>query len=204
MLLMYDATGGANKKHLAQASTTNEWLVEMCTDAEVTTHTDTTRYANIKQIYDMQNRYIFVQPNDAQISSGSSVLTAGWNGWAFPNTGTPKIEFWIPIKGAHTAISSITLKVHAANTLTWDPIFSMSTVRYRNNAAVAITSPSNVTISAVHTAWTSYDVPLTSSLFSGVSVQDWDTLKFTFGRAGSGWTAYAGDYTVTWFDITLS
>lgn len=77
MLMMYDVAGGANKKHLAQASVTNEGLVEMCTDAEVTTHTDTTRYANIKQIYDMQNRYIFVNANDAAISSGSPVLTAG-------------------------------------------------------------------------------------------------------------------------------
>ena len=34
MLLMYDVAGGANKKHLAQASVTNEGLVEMCTDAE--------------------------------------------------------------------------------------------------------------------------------------------------------------------------
>lgn len=76
MLLMYDATGGTNKKHLAQASVTNEGLVEMCTDAEVTTHTDTTRYANIKQIYDMQNRYIFVNANDAALSSGSPVLAA--------------------------------------------------------------------------------------------------------------------------------
>lgn len=76
MLMMYDAAGGANKKHLAQASVTNEGLVEMCTDAEVTTHTDTTRYANIKQIYDMQNRYIFVNANDAALSSGSPVLAA--------------------------------------------------------------------------------------------------------------------------------
>jgi len=132
MLLMYDVAGGANKKHLAQASTTNEGLVEMCTDAEVTTHTDVTRYANIKQIWNMQNRYIFVDANNAALSSGSPTLTAGGHGWAFPSTGTPKIEFYIPIKGAHTAIASITMKVYAGNTLTGDPVFSLSTIRYRN------------------------------------------------------------------------
>ena len=172
MLLMYDVAGGANKKHLAQASVTNEGLVEMCTDAEVTTHTDTTRYANIKQIYDMQNRYIFVNPNDAAINSGSPVLAAGLNGWAFPSAGTPNIEFYIPIKGAHTAIASITMKVHAANTLTGDPIFSLNTFRYRNGVARASNFPANVTIPAVHTFNNSYDVPLPSSLFSGVSVQE--------------------------------
>lgn len=36
MLMMYDVAGGANKKHLAQASVTNEGLVELATDAEAT------------------------------------------------------------------------------------------------------------------------------------------------------------------------
>ena len=78
------------------------------------------------------------------------------------------------------------MKVYAALTLTGDPIFSLSTLRYRNGAARVADSPANVTISAVHTANTSYDVPLPSSLFSGVSIQAGDVLKFTFGRAGSG------------------
>jgi len=202
MLMMYDATGGTNKKHLAQASVTNEGLVEMCTDAEVTTHTDTTRYANIKQIYDMQNRYIFVSPHDAALETWSPYLST--DGWAFPNTWTPKIYFYIPIKGAHTAIASITLKVHAISTLTGDPIFSLRTLRYRNGVARASDAPANVTIPAVHTSNNSYDVALPSSLFSWVSIQDGDVLRFAFGRAGSGGTAYAGDYTVTGFDITLS
>lgn len=202
MLLMYDVAGGANKKHLAQASVTNEGLVEMCTDAEVTTHTDTTRYANIKQIYDMQNRYIFVNPHDAAIETWSPYLTTDW--WAFPSTGTPKIYFYIPIKGAHTAISSITLKVHASLTLTGDPVLSLYTLRYRNGVARVLDAPANVTIPAVHTSNNSYDVALPSSLFSWVSIQAGDVLRFAFGRAGSGGTNYAGDYTVTGFDITLS
>lgn len=96
------------------------------------------------------------------------------------------------------------MKVYAAGTLTGDPIFSLETTRYRNGVIRAINSPANVTISAVHSGAFSYDVPLTSSLFSGVSVQSGDVLKLVFGRAGSGGTAYAGDYTVTGFDITLS
>ena len=64
------------------------------------------------------------------------------------------------------------MKVYAGNTLTGDPIFSLSTTRYRNGVIRAIDSPANVTIPAVHTASNSYDVPLTSSLFSGVSVQE--------------------------------
>ena len=94
--------------------------------------------------------------------------------------------------------------MYAANTLTGDPIFSMTTVRYRNGVTGAATSPSNVTIPAVHTGGFSYDVALPSSLFSGVSIQAGDVLKRVFGRNGSGGTAYAGDYTVTGFDITLS
>jgi len=76
MLIMYDVAGGANKKHLAQASNTNEGLVELLTDAEVTTHTDLTRYANIQQIWNIRNRYIFVDANNAALSSGSPVLAA--------------------------------------------------------------------------------------------------------------------------------
>lgn len=96
------------------------------------------------------------------------------------------------------------MKVYAAATLTGDPIFSLNTLRYRNGVSKASNAPANVTIPAVHTGGNSYDVALPSSLFSGVSVQAGDTLKFIFGRAGSGGTAYAGDYTVTGFDITLS
>lgn len=52
MLVMYDKSVTANKKHLAKASVTNEWLVEMCTDAEATTWTDEERYINSKQAKD--------------------------------------------------------------------------------------------------------------------------------------------------------
>lgn len=117
----------------------------------------------------MQNRYIFVNPNDAAINSGSPVLAA--DGWAFPSTGTPKIEFYIPIKGAHTAIASITMKVYAGLTITGDPVFSLNTLRYRNGVIRASNAPANVTIPAVHSGSFSYDVALPSSLFSGVSVQ---------------------------------
>ena len=120
----------------------------------------------------MQNRYIFVNANDAALSSGSPVLAAGGHGWAFPTTGNPKIEFYVPIKGAHTAIASITMKVYAGNTLTGDPVFSLETTRYRNGVIRASNAPANVTIPAVHSGGFSYDVPLTSSLFSGVSVQE--------------------------------
>jgi hypothetical protein len=51
MLIVYDPWVW-NKKHLAQASETNEWLVERATDAEATTWTDTTRYITPKQVKD--------------------------------------------------------------------------------------------------------------------------------------------------------
>jgi len=63
------------------------------------------------------------------------------------------------------------MKVYANSNLTGDPIFSLNTLRYRNGVIRASNAPANVTIPAVHTAANSYDVPLTSSLFSGVSVQ---------------------------------
>lgn len=49
MLVYYDGTG--NKKRNAKASTTQEGLVEMATDAEANTGTDETRYINAKQAY---------------------------------------------------------------------------------------------------------------------------------------------------------
>jgi len=64
------------------------------------------------------------------------------------------------------------MKVYAAATLTGDPIFSLSTTRYRNGVIRAIDSPANVTIPAVHAGAFSYDVALPSSLFSGVSLQE--------------------------------
>ena len=69
MLLMYDVAGGANKKHLAQASVTNEGLVEMATDAESQARTDITRYVNPKQLWDNINKYKFLSPFDFQVVS---------------------------------------------------------------------------------------------------------------------------------------
>lgn len=55
MMVLYDLSATANKKHLVKASATNEGLVEMCTDAEATTGTDETRYINAKQAKDNYN-----------------------------------------------------------------------------------------------------------------------------------------------------
>ena len=64
------------------------------------------------------------------------------------------------------------MKVYAGLTITGDPVFSLETTRYRNGVIRASNAPANVTIPAVHSGGFSYDVPLTSSLFSGVSVQE--------------------------------
>lgn len=64
------------------------------------------------------------------------------------------------------------MKVFAAGTLTGDPIFTLETTRYRNGVIRAINSPSYAIIPAVHSGGFSYDVPLPSSLFSGVSAQE--------------------------------
>ena len=72
MLMMYDVAGGANKKHLAQASVTNEGLVEMCTDAEAQGKTDETRYINSKQLWDNINKYKNLLPYDFRVVSGAT------------------------------------------------------------------------------------------------------------------------------------
>jgi len=72
MLIMYDVSLTANKKHLAKASTTNEWLVEMATDTEATTWTDQTRYINPKQARD---NYLII--TDVIVFT-RDVSAAGW------------------------------------------------------------------------------------------------------------------------------
>ncbi len=70
MLVIYDLSATANKKHKAQASVTNEGLVEMATDAEATTATDETRYINPKQAKDNYgNNYV----SSASVSASVTV-----------------------------------------------------------------------------------------------------------------------------------
>jgi hypothetical protein len=80
MLVIYDPWVW-NKKHLAQASTTNEWLVEMCTDSEATAHTDETRYINSKQAYDNYWRLYYVTTFTKDESQANATQTITHNLW---------------------------------------------------------------------------------------------------------------------------
>ena len=87
-----------------KTSVTNEGLVEMCTDAEVVTHTDQTRYINAKQAYDLNGRYIWISPNDMNILSGSATLSQYW--WNL-SASNDEVSFSFPVSGSFTGISSV-------------------------------------------------------------------------------------------------
>jgi hypothetical protein len=199
MLMMYDVAGGANKKHLAQASVTNEGLVEMCTDAEVVTHTDQTRYINAKQAYDMRGRYIWISPNDMNILSGSATLSQyGWN----LSASNDEVSFSFPVSGSFTGISSIQVLFYTPTTLSGNDNFTLVTQKFRNASAVTTTSPGNQSLTFNSTAWQRLDYSLPSALFSGVTLQDNDWLRMTFRRVIR--INYAADINVTGIIITLS
>ena len=199
MLLMYDVAGGANKKHLAQASVTNEGLVEMCTDAEVVTHTDQTRYINAKQAYDMNGRYVWISPNDMNILSGSATLSQ--YGWNLLN-GNDEVSFSFPVSGSFTGISSIQVLFYTPSTLSGNDNFTLITQKFRNASSVTTTSPGNQSLTFASTAGQRLDYSLPSALFSGVTLQDNDWLRMTFRRVIR--FNYAADIYVTGIIITLS
>jgi hypothetical protein len=95
--LFYDQSGTANKKHLCKASTTNEWFVEMATDAESLTWSDETRYINPKQAKDNYG-YTFV-PWETVIYENASIFSWVYSSYtkAFEitakNTGTYRISW---------------------------------------------------------------------------------------------------------------
>ena len=199
MLLMYDATGGTNKKHLAQASVTNEGLVEMCTDAEVVTHTDQTRYINAKQAYDLNGRYIWIAPNDMNILSWSAVLNQYW--WNL-SASNDEVSFSFPISWSFTAISSIQVLFHTPTTLSGNDPFTLVTQKFRNAASITTTAPGNQVLTFNSTANQRLDYSLPSALFSGVTLQDNDWLRMTFRRVNR--SSYAADINVTGIIVTLS
>lgn len=76
MLVYYDWAG--NKKRKAKATTTQEWLAEMATDAEATTGTDEERYINSKQL---KNRAWFTYGAWWATIQTSSATVAWWTAW---------------------------------------------------------------------------------------------------------------------------
>lgn len=202
MLLIYDVAGGANKKHLAQASATNEGIVELATDAEAAARTDTTRYINAKQLWDNTNKYIFVSPYEMQVGSGAT-LTADW--WSFATTGTNSVTMWVKVKGNFTAINSIVAKTFNTSSFSGDIVLQTTIGRYRSGAAFSSTTSSNSTIALGTTTWNqNLDINLPSGLFTP-SVADGDVLKITFTRLGSdGADTYTGAIVLNGLYITLS
>ena len=201
MLLMYDVAGGANKKHLAQASATNEWLVEMCTDAEAQWKTDATRYVNAKQVWDNTNKYHFLAPFDFQVVSGA---TLGSDWWMFSSSTTNSVSFWLQVRGNFTSISSAVMKAFCNTSWTGDIVIQTTIGRYRQGAAY--TTPS--VVSQTIALWTTtgnqnLDITLPWALFP-TAIQDGDVLKVTLERLGaSGSDTYTQPTIMNGLHITL-
>ncbi len=201
MLLMYDVAGGANKKHLAQASVTNEGLVEMCTDAEAQWKTDATRYVNAKQVWDNTNKYHFLSPFDFQVVSGA---TLGGDWWVFSISATNSVSFWLQVRGNFTSISSAVMKAFCNASWTGDIVIQTTIARYRQGSAYT-----NGTVSQTIALWTTtgnqnLDITLPGALFP-TSIQDGDVLKVTLERLwANGSDTYTQPTNMNGLHITLS
>ena len=201
MLMMYDVAGGANKKHLAQASVTNEGLVEMCTDAEAQWKTDATRYVNAKQVWDNTNKYQFLAPFDFQVVSGA---TLGGDWWIFSSSATNSVSFWVQVRGNFTSISSAVMKAFCNVSWTGDIVIQTTVGRYRQGAAYA-----SGTVSQTIALWTTtgnqnLDITLPWALFP-TAIQDGDVLKVTLERLwANGSDTYTQTTIMNGLHITLS
>ena len=202
MLLMYDVAGGANKKHLAQASVTNEGLVEMCTDAEAQGKTDETRYINSKQLWDNINKYKNLLPYDFRVGSGA---TDTWFWYDFSASAINSVMFWLQIKGNFTSISSMTMKTHIQLWWTWDIVIRMTTTRYRNGVIISTSWAISQTIALwTTTSNKSLDISLPSALYP-TAIQDGDILQILLERVGnSGSDTYTDTTTMIGMNVTLS
>ena len=202
MLMMYDVAGGANKKHLAQASVTNEGLVEMATDAESQARTDITRYVNPKQLWDNINKYKFLSPFDFQVVSWAT-LWSDW--WTFSSSATNSVSFWIQVKWNFTSISSMVMKTFNVSWWTGDIVIQMVTLRYRPWVVRATSWAISQTIAlGTTTANQSLDITLPSALHP-TSIQDGDVLKITLERLGASWSdTYTDTTTLNGLHVTLS
>lgn len=119
MFVIYQ-NGVGNKKHLAQASTSNEWILELWTDAEFYLWTDIQRVPNLKQAS---------QRHDLGITN----ISASW-GWAAA-VYTTVVQFiawghlWATLSWSYTAgsLGSCTIALqYSPDNSTWTTITSIT------------------------------------------------------------------------------
>jgi len=145
MLVMYEKSVTANRKHLAKASVTNEWLVELCTDAEATTWSDETRYINSKQAKDNYGNYTRVASDTLKTSNDASKNGADSAPYSetkaitlcyFEETWTIRVKFDL-------ATSLNTYTVYGKIYKNWVAIWTERT----NNSTVAATFSEDIAVS---------------------------------------------------------
>lgn len=193
MVLIYDAAWLSNKKHLAQASTTNEWMVEMATDAEALAWTDQTRYVNPMQLA-KYNRFINTTWADYELQAGTPTRSEyGWQldaNWEAITTGFittwPFTNLW-PI--------DITFYCNTTFTSSFDIYFTGEVASWSGTASTSISTWAFTFPSATYTAGRFYKLTVTDGTVSN-TIADWYIVKINIVRAWGTWTPNMNIYTV--------
>lgn len=168
MLVIYDPWVW-NKKHLAQASTTNEWLVEMCTDAEALAGTDETRYINSKQAYDNYEARYWTASNNLKASSDTEVNYNNANSWWLKK----QIKMWLHWWSARI---SFDLKWNVSDKWYW---------RIYKNWVAIWTERSDETWNYV-------------TFTEDITFDYWDTLELYLKNTWSNYATYARNFRISY------
>jgi len=193
MVLVYDAAWLSNKKHLAKASTTNEWMVEMATDAEALAWTDQTRYVNPMQLA-KYNRFINTTWADYELQAGTPTRSEyGWQldtNWEAITTGFittwPFTNLW-PI--------DITFYCNTTFTSSFDLYFTWEVASWSGTASTYISTWAFTFPSATYTAGRFYKLTVTDGTVSN-TIADWYIVKINIVRTWGTWTPNMNIYTV--------
>jgi len=171
-LVMFN--GSVNVKRTAKASATNEWLIEILTDAEARTGTNEEKAVNAKQLAsEVQNRPWKVIAGTVYTASSSPTIS-------FTNSSYVMLRSWTPLRAWVYRVS-------------WDLNHTFNTV-----------SSIQIRISGTQVWPTISTPPGLNILFSiDATVAVWQTIEIWWIRTAWLWTANVTDYLVR-YDVSFS
>lgn len=187
--IIYDTTWLSNKKHLAQASVNNKWMVQMATDLEASAWTDESKYLNSKQIKD--NYWPQPEVNlalwDISGSAYFGFTAAGiWSTlWRlFTYNWNTSAVCWFKVIWNFTAISSIVLHFLSYSiTPQTANVYLYTEIRRRRLDTIVQTDQDlwrAYSYSAESYKWR--DITLNSAAFNWITLLEWDFVMIWIWR----------------------